>query len=414
MPTIKCQTLLQFSFLPIFFPYIGFFPGIDVQPIFLFVLAIAFVFLAIRSVSVSAILLFVSAIVWFLLFVFFRLSDFNARFFLSYIFVFCSIFLLYSVIRRSDGVVSEALVFGVIFVYVLVAIVQLYFDPTFMAGLVHRSEEAVFSYVESGRGVRSLAGEPSHFGKVFSFLNVLLIYISLAKSHETGSNWRRDIFWISVLLLIANGFLSRSAYAFLIHLCIIFFFFAIVFRLRYFFYLFLVAVSFTLVIYFSGIMDGSRIQNIIVLALKNPSLLLEQGAMRRVLNIPISLNNLSGFGIFGSAGSDDRFQTSLWTPIGPLEYEGHSRNIGGLVEVVLRFGVFCVPFLIFGMWLLIRCWFLKLIVANGEVIHFGPFFIFCFFILMVQDGPITLPLGWFVFMMIYMNANRFSAYRRVA
>jgi hypothetical protein len=95
--------------------------------------------------------------------------------------------------------------------------------------------------------------------------------------------------------------------------------------------------------------QGIRVVFILQTLLENPVLLYEQGAMLRVMNVPISLYGGILHGLFGAGfGSPEVVSGSIPAlPGNPFAFEVADRNLGGAVELFLRLGIGAVPLLLF-------------------------------------------------------------------
>src|SRR5690606_5809172 len=199
----------------------------------------------------------------------------------------------------------------------------------------------------------------------------------------------------------------RSAYALAIHLLLIFVLWSVLdfktFILAAIITAGGVAVAGTLVLTFAEELEGVRAATLAVALFSNPEIILSQGAMRRVMNIPITITNLKYFGFAGSGNSQEYFSSSVWTPFGPLYYEAGSRALGGFIEFLLRFGVFGFP--IFTLYLYFLCnVFRGVWVVGNKSIKIGLYLGMAVILLSMQDSSPALPLS-----LMFLLA----AYRRV-
>ncbi|WP_254277482.1 hypothetical protein [Halomonas sp. 3H] len=395
--------------ISLFFPYVGFVSGIDVQPLFVFFL-LPSVFLALSvSVPLKATLVFLLSIFTLILYGLVFGYSVTSKFILTYLFAVTTVYFIYIYIKNYNIDIGLKFVFFVLSCYIGVGLVQLFFMPEFLAGLVHRDSAVVHILKESGRGARSLTGEPSHLGKVITLMNVLMLYI-IMKENSYGFSSRLNMSFVASFLLLAlSGLVARSAYAFAVHLSVVLFFFVSVMKaktvIRIISSISLMFIFFILLHLFD-VMSGTRIEAMFLLAFNNPEALLQQGAARRVFNIPLSLNNLRYFGIFGSGERESVYNAVLWTPIGDLSYFANYRNLGGLIEFVMRLGVFSFPFLLVFLLFSIRVLRLNSFSDLFGYSGFGFFVLYSFLITMVQDGPFVLPIGWFVFIYIVLDSDR--------
>src|SRR5699024_8420985 len=85
--------------------------------------------------------------------------------------------LLYVLIDNDLLDINKKSLIYIVAVYVAVALIQLLFDPDFLSWLVARSTEQIHNLIQTGRGVRSLASEPSSYGKLLTGFNILCIFL---------------------------------------------------------------------------------------------------------------------------------------------------------------------------------------------------------------------------------------------
>ena len=393
----KSSTILIWLLL---FPYVGFFNGIDTQPIFI-VLAtclVPFYLGRIRFSKFEVAYFFLCCAVLAFSFII-QSSQLSIVYVVTYLVVIFNICIIKKYVDHGIIRVENKHIVVATVIYILIGVVQLYY-PSFLTGLVSRSSESVLYFSETGRGVRSLAAEPATLGKIFNYFYVIIIVISF--KHD-GFNFRRFLL-ITMCFFLAHIIIPRSAYAISIYMAIVSG--LILFINKRFFVVSIILLSFLLYILLnstSNVYDG-RIVQILRILFESPDLLLQQGAMRRLLNIPISIHNLTYFGMFGSGSSLEVFDSILPTPIGGLNYVAHSRNLGGVVEMILVLGVLSLPFLIMYFRYIFSCrvfW-----VDYGERrINIGWWLVFSLMVLTFQDGAITLPLCWFIIFFFSKLAN---------
>jgi len=202
-----------------YFPFVGFVPNMDLQPLF-FASAVIFLFLFGLKIKVDLFFLFLLIISLFsitLQFVFWEEnSDF--KYFITYLMALFAIFFFYVCLAEgADVFLSSRLILVSFIVYASVGMVQLIY-PDFLANAVTRSVDAALSYAETGRGARSLTGEPSSLGKVFSLLNALYVLHLVWYKKSINAN---KLILISFVFLGASILISRSAYAVIVHFSLI-------------------------------------------------------------------------------------------------------------------------------------------------------------------------------------------------
>lgn len=392
MRILRITTLLL-----IFFPFIGFFPGTDVQPFYL-LLSIIFLISISNKILLNQKDLFL--IISSLLLIIIRgtlISDVEIHFvslakLLFSLLTPVTIFLLVKNRVFNIGNTYPILIFS-LGVIIVVGFIQL-FSPDFLTFLVSRSEDSIERLINSGRGVRSLFPEPSSFGKQLILSNILLIFNS--------SKFRdKHNFLFSLILLFCNLLLVRSAYSFAFHFILVLFYFV---KPKYLFKFFLTIITILSFYFLAGsgfepIIRTSRIFKIFNALLIEPEILMNQGAFKRLINIPITLNNLfNHYGILGSYGIEQNYYSSISTPIGEYRYTASNRNLGGIIEYLLLYGIFSIPWII---WI-----FYKVLVPLNKK---KSLLILYTLFLILQDGSTSNPFSWFTIFLITSTANEINS-----
>ena len=187
----------------------------------------------------------------------------------------------------------------------------------------------------TGRGMQSLSAEPSHLGNILVLLNIIYIFNSLSDQRKLVSY--RHLYFVTFSFFILNCVVSQSLYSCSYHLLSLIAISSIL-NVR-------VTIIIVLAIIFSFVsiiaslaiaFPEARIVYLLGVLVENPDLLLQQGAIVRALNIPMSLLNLSYFGIWGSGNIDMSWTARLETGLGVLSTSIGSRLYGGFVEYVLK------------------------------------------------------------------------------
>jgi hypothetical protein len=392
------------ALIPLFFPFVGFFEGIDTQPIFL-LLSLAmlpFYFSKIKleqPVWIMFILIFLMLLARFSL----ETEFLDFKYVATYVSSILTFLIIYIGVVNGYFQIGIKFIIVVTVIYVGVGFVQL-FLPEFLGGIVSRSVEHALSYSGSGRGVRSLTGEPAALGKVFTTLNVIFIYLLYSGKIKSKGSYA---FGASFIFFTLSMLLSKSAYALGIHFVLLSILLLLINKR-----LFLIVLVFSIIIFSSFITylyayPELRAANVLVMLVENPTMLLQQGAMRRVFNIPITLNNLTYFGFAGAGNDPSTFMASVWTPFGSLNYMGFGRNIGGFVEFLLKFGVFSVVLLSCYFYMLTKIALIKYI-DSQKAYRLGIFFSSSIFLLTFQDSSPVLPISWFLPVYFYFCRDSFS------
>ncbi|OAH06920.1 hypothetical protein pfor_22c2456 [Rhodobacteraceae bacterium SB2] len=366
------------SLLLISFPYVGFIPNFDTQPLFVLPLILLTFF---TKFSIFSVLLFVSLAGIFLLGTLVNIDKHSARSLVH----FCALiayFLIYINYEELKRFFTEKFFRVVIYVYLAVGCVQLLFVTDFLTFLTSRSKTEALLAFESGRGVVSLTAEPSHFGMTLLFLFLayyLAVKIGSPKNkmhHIAGSH-------IAVLLASFLGviLLSQSIYA--IALFTILAFYVLFTERKYYVLLFLVSCCIGVVLYVLSLTIANlRILEMLQLLWLQPSLLLEQGAFARLMNIPRTLFGSYLFWPYGTGTSNpDAVYFTISTPIGDFYTSIRDRASGGLLEFVLIYGVFGLPIV-----LLFICVLLCLVFVNRSVLSVY------LLLLLTIAGPVVQPI----------------------
>ena len=160
----------QIFLLPIFFPYIGFINGLDLQPFFLASFAI-YIFLNFFIIKIEKTHLMVLII--FLLYVLSVTFYFQVPDLIDFLIMPVMFFIFLAIVLNNDLFskhISSNFVLSIIFIYLIVGFIQL-FIPEFLAGLVARGTDSLEILSSTNRGVRSLCAEPSQFARLITSLS---------------------------------------------------------------------------------------------------------------------------------------------------------------------------------------------------------------------------------------------------
>jgi hypothetical protein len=391
--------------LSIFFHAVGGVPNIDVQPTF-FIFATFFitVFCFKLKFDLKDLILLFTCLFSIVLAYIFQHDYLTIKYILTYIVcIFTAWYII--VLIKNDYLkdVTPKLIYTFICIYVLVGVVQ-FFKPDFLSFLVTRSEDAALSFANSGRGVRSLTGEPAHLGKIFSLLNILLIYLYVCR--ENTLKFKQQAIIVTISLFLINMFVSRSAYAILFHFCVLSF--LLFFLYRKFFYIFVVSLVVSGVAFISILFNMEtdiRFVKLFIAVFNNPDFIMAQGAVKRLFNIPMILNNITYFDWYGAGVNPKSPITSILTPFGKFEYVVKHRGYGGYFEYILKFGILSLPILFpyFYALNIIR----KIVIRiKGKPYYLGYFFAITIFVFTVQDGTPVNPLPLFLLIYVYLNTKK--------
>jgi hypothetical protein len=391
------------------FPYLGFLESTDIQPTSLLLLCIC-VIIEHNKVNISKQAFSVFALLVCMILIYSLINVVNIRLEVVSIYLcwLLQCFLLYTLLKSKVLEFTHNQIFIVVLIYTSVGIVQ-FISPDFLASAVTRSVEAALSYSSTGRGVRSLTGEPAQLGKVYILLTLLFV-TTYVKNFEFKLNAKqnRNLVLVVVLFFLFNLFISRSAYSIGIHF-VVTAFILLTFNRKA---LLLLILSSTLSIFAVEVVmylttSETRIVAMFTMLFERPEQLLEQGAFRRVWNIPISLAGLYDYGIWGSAGESLNLYNSIWTPFGFLQYIAYGRNLGGLIELILLFGIVGIPIIsVIGFMFFKRQMRRFSFVINGRRrAAFWGVILPAFFIAL-QDGSVYHPIQNLLLIFIYVTFSK--------
>tara|TARA_R110000851_G_scaffold333510_1_gene514221 strand:- start:5561 stop:6865 length:1305 start_codon:yes stop_codon:yes gene_type:complete len=386
-----------------FFPYVGFFRGIDVQPFFVLPVAAAVLlvknrrwpaFLNVIIISYIPIMAYLAVSIIFG-------GEGYFGFVLSYVLCFFVI-VLFCILHASVKIDMPRIAGLVAIIYVLVAFIQMYLDPYFLAGMKSRSVDMVGLLIDSGRGVSSLASEPSKFSKVLLYCNIFFYMGSvLFGNGETDSKiYRLRLIFISVSLLFLNVWLSRSLHYCTIHFMLVLFIVFGLSRLASIFAFAAFAFLLAFMVENREHLDAfGRLGELLESFLVDPRSIAEQGAFRRLANPLLSVivffDNPLGV---GSALQEGRM---YYLRIGEFEYPFFfvSRILGGIVEFLIKFGFFSFLFIFSFVYV-----FFKTAIAEWKKTHAlvaVPFVLISAFF----DGSVVDPYAWSSIFYIYFRMN---------
>lgn len=395
---MKIKSLVEkFTLALIFFPFVGIIPGVDVQPFAL--LAMFFFCLCfVRSYTYQGVIALVVSLASMFMVSLYHDDSFTKAH-AVFIASVATIFLTYSAIQSGNFVISNRFVKNVILIYLSIGIIQL-FIPDFLEFLISRQNSELLS--ESGRGVKSLTSEPSVFGALLIFLNLLFIHTYVEeRGREITGKQLLNLSVVSIALLAFSVLLIQSFFAFFLHLLtlsILVFFI----RKRYFLLLFLVGV-FLYALVSTMSMGSGRFFVILDLVMNNPEYLLTQGAMARVLNIPISLIASWQNGIFG-AGFDAARSVEVSLFNGAYRVFIVDRNLGGFIEFYLKMGVASIPLFVLLFLTLYKLSDYSIVIRN-RIFKFGTATAISISIIIFNNGTMVSPLIWFTLFYFYLASQ---------
>ena len=262
------------------------------------------------------ILLFVPIIASFLLFPF---SDhpFSASRSIGGYLTIALIPLVFHYILRSNYEITIKVLKCAVIVYLAVALIQTFVDPSFMSFVLNRLVGG------GGRGVNSLSAEPTFYGLICLFL--LLTISALEMTHK-----KKYIY----LLLFQIIFLAQSSLTILLLLVFVLFYVLITVGLKSLFVGFSVCIVMAYVVSIADI--DARFVHLVRQLVSNPEAILLDGSINsRVANLYFSVKGFfdnygipNGFSAFPDYWSseivkqDILFQSALTAPIRIMSYYG--------------------------------------------------------------------------------------------
>jgi hypothetical protein len=180
---IKKINLLNILFyIFVFFPYIGFM-NTDTQPM-AFVLGVLIIFKSViikkekfpKKLTLLLVLAFFSIFVALLD----KVTFITFRSLFGYLSIFVITFATYLIIKTENGIRTR-IVKMTILAWGIIALVQMYLAPNFLVFLINRGGVAI-----GGRGVTSLAVEPTYYGQMMYFLlfTVLVFFESKKEKYS--------------------------------------------------------------------------------------------------------------------------------------------------------------------------------------------------------------------------------------
>ena len=387
--------------LSIFFPFVGVIRAGDVQPNFallgILVFLLSFTIKRYQYVNKRALALFLFFFIFLTLRFIFGEYGTDVKYIFTYALSLTVPFLLWHFLNNRWLDLNLPLLGIITIIYVIVGLVQLKFNQQFLSGILPRAELAkAINVLDTGRGVRSLASEPSVFGKVLTYLNVIYVFLAFRNAEKEPNKFR--VFLISIFLLVSNVVLAQSFYAIAIHFFLIFILFAVLSPAALISgmvgaFIFLPSITFSL--------PGLRL-NLIFQAVKSLELefLMSQGAFARVMNLPMSLYGGIKALPFGF-GNSEAYEIGQFMILGkPYIFVIGKRNLGGFIEYFLRFGLIGLAILFIYFKGLIKIGNVKF--AKKGV---GLFFAISIFMLTMLDGSTADPLAWFIILYLWHESR---------
>lgn len=270
-----------------FFPYVELLSlGVDNQPNALILSLILFPLWFKRKINVDIMclfMLFLSSIIVFFIFYMRTHSIYTLKSIIQYLSLFVISFVTFEGLKRFHGFPYILYALSIL-VWFACGTLQYYVDPLFGSSLLFRSS-GVF---QGGRGITSLATEPTYYGYICLFF-IIIGYLNFSK--------KKSFNFLLLLLVFQLFFYSRSFTSFLVLMTSFVFTFFIAFvirdknRSKYALFMSLFALFALMAYFFSFYLSGSRFGYLIQLFLDDPFefLLLDSSANVRFTNIFFSI-----------------------------------------------------------------------------------------------------------------------------
>lgn len=384
----KTVNFYRLLLLPFFFPYVGIIRGNDIQPFYLislFLILLIYIFKKNKYLFPKEIyyLLLVNISTFICLFIS-LINNYDMSLVFKYIILVNTVFVIFSVKEVSHAISYKYINF-VIITYLFVGVIQLFFHPDYLSFLIPGRDLSIIERLqESGRGVRSLASEPSAYGKVI-FSLVFLSYLI-----KYSNNEKIPFYFIS--FLIVGIFTSQSFYASFFLLSLLLLFLLKNISLKYIFNIFiLIFLLFFIITKFLDL-NTLRFFKIFNIILQDPSQLVAFGAFRRLLNVFITLSSMFCFDSIGTFGNSIQSgcstTTFLFNDIPSLNGKAWPTYYGGFVELIYVLGFFSLPIFFYIYYLTINN---KSKFIPNKSFNFKIIFSFSFFYIFIQDGSVLNP-----------------------
>lgn len=320
------------------FPYVGFVQGVDIQPLAGVVAILLAVFKLVikrRAPRILGVFMFTIASVLVSTLFSMYLQGFPHSSFVSMLFhllMICSMFILKDELMP---LLTLRFIWLVVSIYTFVGMLQIFIDESIFSGAIYRGYQ---SLSDTGRGVRSLASEPSTLGYTLALLNALVLL-------RAKQDKRSKVFLVSLLFLLVNAFICRSAWALFIHITPIWLFLLLKWKKLFFVS---IGIAPLLVAFIANSTDEVRLFYLFNALQENPELLMAEGAMKKVLNVPISLLLGATNGMLGMSYLGNIKELNIIVPGGYLFVEKFgNKNMGGVLEFWIQLGLLSIPLLYF-------------------------------------------------------------------
>lgn len=379
----------QIFLLPIFFPYIGFINGLDLQPFFLASFAI-YIFLNFFIIKIEKTHLMVLII--FLLYVLSVTFYFQVPDLIDFLIMPVMFFIFLAIVLNNDLFskhISSNFVLSIIFIYLIVGFIQL-FIPEFLAGLVARGTDSLEILSSTNRGVRSLCAEPSQFARLITSLSVL--YALCAKIEDKKIE---KVTLTLVCIFLGSLFLSKALYSITMHILVLasFIFLTKNLKIKYKLLTSVVFLSFSALIFL--FLQEYRISTLAFSIIENPSVVFNHGAISKLLNVYLSITGgLSG--IFSFLNNSSGYIT-----FASYDFYLQNKFHGGYVDLIYKFGIAGLIYIVIFFFQLFKK------INNSIYSDFRFFIIFYFLLIPFSYGPLLNPFPLIIISMIQKRTNEY-------
>lgn len=376
LPTDNQPNALIFSFFIVFLNYktlIYHFPAKIIYFILIFV--VAFILLLLSDMSITSILSFSG--------------------YISILFIPLAVFIsLYKI-----GGLPKKFIFVIISIWGIVAFIQRFFFTNFLSFLLYRNSGSGLM----GRGVNSLAPEPTFYGSV-----LILFFIIFIINYKINKNKIYITFIFSQLFL-----LSLSTTSFAILLCSFIFYLIVIIFFRKFninFILILLFILFTIIIFiilFDNSIKTMRFYKIANLVINNPQLILIDESINERLNhallpiinffehygIPMGYNNFQEYIIYKTNDASYNFLFKN------INIDHYKRIMSGYGAIIFELGLFAflIPYYIYTI-------FKPILYNNNYLFIFILFNLLLFTSMTFNNSMILFVLG----NVLYLQQNNYT------
>jgi hypothetical protein len=382
----------------ILFPFVGFVNGIDTQPFYILFSLLIIVY-NIHKYTIDYNILFFVFLLTISIILSFLFTEVDFNYILESLLFPLSFILIYILIDNNLLKITVKSLNIVALIYILIGCIQLFF-PNFLIFLTSRTTENIGMLINSGRGVRSLTGEPSHFGKILIVINLFYIYLY----HYSNELKFKTLIYYCIFLFLSNLILSQSAFSISYHSFLLLIYFLCIHK-KYILLnsLIIICLLFTLQLIISYYFSNTRFYKIYFSIFYNTDFIKEQGAFRRLYNYKIAINNFFYYFPLGTGNSNLKYSTYINTIFGKYSYYASNNVLGGYISLLLKYGIFSFSFFLFYFYSLFQ-----IFVTNyKKEFLIRIFLVVSIFIITFLDSSIINPFYLIFYLYIYINRSNF-------